>query len=167
MSLPSGSHGMRWPCLLNLPYIVVPFYYGARFLLQGRAHEGRQVQIADLKLETNIGHLLSVVQISDWVNRLLSPTSSNSISLTSPPPHLLPPPSFSSLISLSHSWPFCASRCSFFFPLNFINCLNALLLHFYSLQLALCFSLLLYSLSVSLYFFLSLLFLFFSSSFYL
>ena len=34
-----GSHGIRWPCLLNLPYIIIPFYYGAKLLFQGRPEE--------------------------------------------------------------------------------------------------------------------------------
>ncbi|KAK7115893.1 transmembrane 6 superfamily member 1-like [Littorina saxatilis] len=34
-----GSHGVRWPCLLNTPYVVLPFYYGAKFLAQGRPRE--------------------------------------------------------------------------------------------------------------------------------
>nr|KAG5705976.1 hypothetical protein BaRGS_010866 [Batillaria attramentaria] len=39
-----GSHGIRWPCLLNVPYVIIPFYYGAKFLFQGRPAEDFSVQ---------------------------------------------------------------------------------------------------------------------------
>ncbi|XP_046370693.2 transmembrane 6 superfamily member 1-like isoform X1 [Haliotis rufescens] len=33
-----GEHGIRWPCLLNLPYLIIPVLAGAKFL-RGRPQE--------------------------------------------------------------------------------------------------------------------------------
>ena len=51
-----GSHGIRWPCLLNLPYVIIPFYYGAKLLFQGRPEEEIKVHIFFFTffLETNL-----------------------------------------------------------------------------------------------------------------
>jgi hypothetical protein len=42
--LVAGPHGIRWPCLLNLPYVIVPFFFGAKWLLQGRSENDKEVR---------------------------------------------------------------------------------------------------------------------------
>ncbi|KAL8606335.1 hypothetical protein ACOMHN_050815 [Nucella lapillus] len=42
----TGPFGVRWPCLLNIPYIILPFYFGAKFFSQPRPEE-------DIAIEKN------------------------------------------------------------------------------------------------------------------